>query len=207
MRGQALSETEAACRDGETLQPSADLCQALSATCYLFKFLLSQRPERPQPAARSHAMLEGGLLKLAKLHCTAAQVHPWALDAAEALVPCLHVCVDIATRRGMGGLSWRTLTSRALRYIDLVLRSPHYHHMDRVVTLRPPVRPAPCARRSVCACRPVCMGSPLHGALLEEGLVSVAARMAVLVEAGLRNAHRRCSGGIYHRAPRPGDCL
>lgn len=130
----------AACRDGETLQPNGDLCQALAAACFMFRLLLSLRPERPQPAARPHAMLEGGLLRLAKLQCTAAQVHPWALDAAEALVPCLHICVDIATRRGTGGLSWRTLTSRAIRFLDLVLRSPHYHHMERVVTLRPPVR-------------------------------------------------------------------
>lgn len=139
----------APCRDGETLEPNADLCQALAAACFMFKFLLSLRPERPQPAARPHAMLEGGLLRLAKLHCTAAQVHPWALDASDALVPCLQICVDIATQRGMGGLSWRTLTSRAIRYLDLVLRSPHLHHMERVVTLRPRVRPPPHAP-SVC---------------------------------------------------------
>lgn len=131
----------------------------------MFKFLLSLRPERPQPAARPHAMLEGGLLRLAKLHCTAAQVHPWALDAADALVPCLQICTDIATQRGMGGLSWRTLTSRALRYLDLVLRSPHLHHMERVVTLRPPVRPHLALRHMAPAPHVGDCSSLLHGAL------------------------------------------
>ena len=131
--------TSVCCRDSETLQPNAELCQALSMTTFMFDFLLKYRPERPQATDHCHAMLEGALLKLAKLHCTVADAHPWSLESAGALVPYLQLCCNVAEHQSAAGPSWQSIVSRNLRFVDIVLRSPHYNFEEQVVNLRPQV--------------------------------------------------------------------
>lgn len=108
-------------------------------TTFMFDFLLKQRPEHPQASDHCHAMLEGALLKLAKLHCTVADVHPWSLESAGALIPTLQLCCNVAEHQSASGLSWQSIVSRSLRFVDIVLRSPHYSFEEQAVNLRPQV--------------------------------------------------------------------
>lgn len=135
----ARIECKVGCRDSETLQPNAELCTALSMTTFMFDFLLKHRPERPQASDHCHAMLEGALLKLTKLHCTIADVHPWSLESAGALIPCLQMCCSVVEHQTACGASWQHIVARSLRLIDIVLRSPHYSFEEQGVSLRPQV--------------------------------------------------------------------
>lgn len=139
------------CRDSETLQPDSELCQALSMTTMMFEFLLSHRPACPQPTDQCHAMLEGALLKLSKLHCTVADAHPWSLDSTGTLLPYLQLCCKVAEHETASGLSWQKVVCRSLHFVDIVLRSPHYRHEERVVSLRPQVRFDTEARATACS--------------------------------------------------------
>jgi hypothetical protein len=147
------------CRDSETLQPNAELCQALSMTAFMFDFLLKHRPEHPQATDHCNAMLEGALLKLAKLHCTVADVHPWSLDSAGTLIPCLQLCCKIAEHQTASGLSWQSIVARSLRFIDIVLRSPQYNFEEQAVNLRPQVH---YSFHEKCTVLVIDLCSPLH---------------------------------------------
>jgi hypothetical protein len=127
-------------RDSETLKPDECALELLPATSQMLQFLLSARPASPSAACRAHAMLDGSLLKLLKLHATVVQVHPWALEASGCLLPLLTVCCDVVAQPSEGALSWPRISARAMRFISLVLESPAYLCKEQIVALRPQVR-------------------------------------------------------------------
>ncbi|KAK9830439.1 hypothetical protein WJX72_011753 [[Myrmecia] bisecta] len=113
--------------DARTLQQVPAVAQVFPVLLQALQTLLGLRPGKPTMRSQLFAMLDRGLLKLAKALCNIQEMHPWSCYHCSVFVPALEFCCgQVVEAQQREGARFEKLYIQFMLFIHGVIKCPSY---------------------------------------------------------------------------------